>query len=140
MSRNWREEMIAQEVFEIEMGLDKTNPAQYIPEAERIDLFCVHCQYHTAWKKSSDWITCGWCFEFLGNGDEKPIAESKQYKAARKSLIKEINQLLEGRDLNQRLSSFVQKHEARDNLPYGNWKNLPDTSLTTLLNSLKSLI
>ena len=33
MSRNWRDELIAQEVFETEMGLDKTNPIQYIPES-----------------------------------------------------------------------------------------------------------
>lgn len=139
MSRNWRDELIAQEVFETEMGLEKTDPIQYIPESERIDLFCIHCQYHTAWMKAPDWITCGWCFEFIDNGAEKRIAESNQYKATREPLIKEINQLLEGRDLNQRLSSFVRKHEARDNLPYGNWDSLPEKALTTLLNSLKSL-
>ena len=89
--------------------------------------------------KAPDWITCGWCFEFIGNGAEKRIAESKQYKATREPLIKEINQLLKGKDLNKRLSSFVQRHETRDNLPYGNWDSLPDTALSTLLNSLKSL-
>jgi len=139
MPRNWRDELIAQEVFETEMGLDKTNPIQYIPESERIDLFCIHCQYHTAWMKAPDWITCGWCFEFIGNGADKRIAEAKQYKATREPLLKEINELLKGKDLNQRLSSFVQKYEARDSIPYGNWDSLPDTALTTLLNSLKSL-
>jgi hypothetical protein len=136
MATNWRSESrIHKSAFD-----NLTAAGTGVPESEKVRITCPHCQYHTAWQKNPDWITCGWCFEFIGNGDEKRKAESNQYSATRKPLLSEINQLLKGKDFGDRLSRFVQRHRDRDNIPYGEWDSLPTTALQTLLNSLKSIL
>ena len=105
-----------------------------------IDSFCPHCQYHTAWKRADDWITCGWCSEFVGNGAEKRKAEADRHK-----LIVKLKKAIaaaesKGINLKSKISATVKRCGDRDKLLYQSWEFLPSADHTRMLAGIQDLI
>lgn len=76
MATNWRlQSTLCKSVFDDFIAIGKP-----IPQEQKVNIICPHCQYHTAWKRAEDWINCGWCLEFVGNGADKRKAEADRRK------------------------------------------------------------
>ena len=111
-----------------------------IPEAEKVNIICLHCQYHTSWKRAEDWINCGWCLEFVGNGADMRKAESARYKmiADIKKAIADAE--LQAMNLDNKILITVEKCSDRDRCVYQNWQFLPSADHARMLEGIKQLI
>ena len=75
MTINWRLQAgFSQSIFD-----DLRDISNPVSESEKVNIICPNCQYHTAWKRAEDWIVCGWCVGYVGNGADKRKAESARF-------------------------------------------------------------
>ena len=136
MTINWRLEAgFSQSIFDDLR--DMSNP---VLESEKVNIICPNCQYHTAWKRAEDWIVCGWCVGYVGNGADKRKAEFTHYKmiANIKKAIADAE--LQGINLNNKIQTTVDKCSDRDGCVYQNWQFLPSADHTRMLEGIKQLI
>ena len=136
MSTNWMMEAgFRKSVFD-----DLTDVGQPIPATEKINIVCPHCSYHTAWRRADDWINCGWCLEFVGNGADRRKAE-----ADRNSQILEIKKAIataetQGVNLKNKIAVTVKRCSDRDKRLYQSWEFLPNEDHARMLAGIQDLI
>lgn len=136
MGTNWRSQSgFCKSVFE-----DFINMGNPIPESEKVNAICPSCQYHTAWKRAEDWIVCGWCADYVGNGAEKRKAEAARYIniAAIKKAIADAEK--QGVNLNNKIQATVRQCGDRDGRAYQNWELLPDADHSRMFAKIQELI
>lgn len=111
-----------------------------IATTEKVDIICPHCQYHTAWKLADDWLNCGSCLEFVGNGADRRKAE-----ADRHAQIFEIKKAIataekQGINLKSKIAATVKQCGDRDKRLYQSWEFLPNDDHTRMLAGIQDLI
>ena len=95
-----------------------------IPESDKANIICPHCQYHTGWRRAPHWVNCGWCFERVPSA-EKPITQ----------VIESYLSILGG-DSSDRLSKFTSLCAVKDKAEYSDWRSLPLNRLEMLLSKI----
>ena len=136
MTTNWRMETgFCKSIFD-----DFTDIGAPISQGQKVNVICPHCSYHTAWKRADDWINCGWCLEFVGNGADMRKSEFARYKliADVKKAITDAD--LQGINLKNKIAATVKQCGDRDKLLYQSWEFLPSADHTRMLAGIQDLI